>query len=161
MTKRTPNFERILAWHPRAGSEELDDGGPLVPPETDAVISLAYLMATADDDVSDDESHAFRALLDYLAGDDAAEKQRLEALAKRLANPQASFEQRAKTAASTLRRPSAKDRAYKAAYTVRIWDLESNPEEDRYDDMLVAALGLRDDDAAELAQQVNEAIIVD
>lgn len=172
MTKRTPNFERLLAWVPipiegspqesayRATPDEADDGGKLTREETDAVVALAHLMATSDESVSDDESHAFYTLLAYLAGGDPEEQRRLEALAARLDDARGTIEDRARRAAAALRRPSAKARGYKAAYTVRVWDLEASPEEDELDDLLVEALGLRDEDAAELAQQVNEALMI-
>lgn len=163
MTKRSPNFGRILVARPprstgaTASADEVrteaSRDAPLAPAESDAIVTLSHLMATADDAVSDDESDAFAALLLYLAGGDAAEAKRLDALVERLDAATGSFEDRARAAAQVLQRRAARDSAYQAAYTIRVWDLESNPAEDELDDLLVSALGLTHDEAAELAQR--------
>lgn len=171
MTKRTPNLQRVLEWHPtaqegdayRTTAQAVDDGGPLTTAEVDAIVTLAQLMVIADDRVSDDEFDVFEALAAHLAAGDGAATKRIAGLVSKLDDAPrdpASMEARARAAASELKRPSAKAIGYKAAYLTRVWDLDANPDEDDLDDLLIEALALSPDEAKELAQQVNEALMV-
>lgn len=171
MTKRTPNLQRVLEWFPaaqegdayRTTAQAVDDGGPLTAAEVDAIMTLAQLMVIADDRVSDDEFDVFEALSAHLAKGDARATKRIAGLVRKLDDAPrdpASMEARARAAASELKRPSAKAIGYKAAYLTRVWDLDANPDEDDLDDLLIEALALAPDEAKELAQQVNEALMV-
>lgn len=171
MTKRTPNLQRVLEWHPttqqgeayRTTAEGVEDGGGLTAAEVDAIVTLAQLMVIADDRVSDDEFDVFEALTAHLANGDGTAAKRIAGLVRKLddapRDPE-SIEARARAAATELKRPSAKAIGYKAAYLTRVWDLDANPDEDDLDDLLIEALALSPDEAKELAQQVNEALMV-
>ena len=52
----------------------------------------------------------------------------------------------------------AREIAYKAAYAIRVSDLESNPDEENLADLLIEALGL-DEVAPDLENEVNEALM--
>ena len=171
MTKRTPNLQRILQWFPaaqqgqayRTTAEGAEDGSALTAAEVDAIVTLAQLMVIADDRVTDDEFDVFEALTAHLAADDGGATKRIGALVQKLDDAPrdpASIEARTRSAASALERPSAKAIGYKAAYLTRVWDLDTNPDEDDLDDLLIEALELSPDEAKELAQQVNEALMI-
>lgn len=171
MTKRTPNLQRILQWFPtaqqgeayRTTAQAVEDGSTLTAAEVDAIVTLAQLMVIADDRVTDDEFDVFEALTGHLAAGDAAATKRIAALVQKLddapRDPE-NMEARTRKAASALTRPSAKAIGYKAAYLTRVWDLDANPDEDDLDDLVIEALALSPDEAKELAQQVNEALMV-
>lgn len=171
MTKRTPNLQRILQWFPtaqqgeayRTGAETAEDGSSLATTEVDAILTLAQLMIIADDRVTNDEFDVFEALTAHLAGGDAAATKRIAGLVRKLDDAPrdpASIEARARAAAAELKRPSVKAIGYKAAYLTRVWDLDASPDEDDLDDLLIEVLALSPDEAKELAQQVNEALMV-
>ncbi len=150
MSKRTPNFARVLA--PSAAG---DDAGPLRAAELDAVIELGFLMANADGQASFDELESFRALVKHLKPD-AKVSDVLDELTERLDKAE-SVEERVRAVAPLLPRPTARELAYKAVYTIAVFDLETNEAERELDDLLVDVLGLsaRVDD---LELEVNEAL---
>lgn len=53
----------------------------------------------------------------------------------------------------------AREPAYKAAYAIRVGDLESNPDEEELGEILVEALGLGDLTADLESEVVNEALV--
>jgi len=69
-----------------------------------------------------------------------------------------SVEERVRAIAKPLRRALARELAYKAAYAIRVADLESNPDEENLADLLVEALHL-DEVAPDLENEVNEALM--
>ena len=150
MSKRTPNFARILA--PSATG---DDATPLRGAELDVVIELGFLMANADGQASFDELESFRALVKHLTPD-AKVSDVLDQLTERLDKADA-IEERVRAIAPLLTRPAARELAYKAVYTIAVFDLETNEAERELDDLLVDVLGLsaRVDD---LELEVNEAL---
>ena len=150
MSKRTPNFARVLA-----PSGTTDDGGPLRAEERDAVIELGFLMANADGQASFDELESFRALVKHLTPD-AKVSDVLDALTAKLDKAE-DVAERVRAVAPALTRPSARELAYKAVYTIAVFDLETNEAERELDDLLVDVLGLsaRVDD---LELEVNEAL---
>ena len=129
MSKRSPDFARVLT--PSSASEDKE---PLRASECDAVIELGFLMANADGKVSD----VLDQLTDNLDKADA-------------------IEERVRAIVPLLTRPAARDLAYKAVYTIAVFDLETNEAERELDDLLVDVLGLaaRVDD---LELEVNEAL---
>ncbi len=149
MSKRTPSFARVLA--PKAGEE----GGPLGPDEIEAVLEIAYAMANANGHASFDELDSFRALVRHLspAADMSALLDRLGAAF----DAAESIEERVRAAAARLGSAAAREAAYKAAYTIAVFDLETNEEERDLDELLIEVLGLsaRVDD---LEAEVNEAL---
>jgi tellurite resistance protein len=143
MAKRSPNFTRILGTA-GLGREEID-----------AVFEIAYAMANADGSASFDELESFRALVKHLQPN-ANVADLLDALSARF-DAAESIEARVRDAAARLTRLEARDAAYKAAYTIAVFDLETNEEERELDDLLIEVLGLstRADD---LEAQVNDAL---
>lgn len=150
MSKRTPNFARVL---PAPSAEA---GGPLRDDEIAAVLEIGYAMANANGHASFDELESFRALVKHLSpGAD------MNALLEKLGaafDKAESAEERIRAAAAKLGRPPAREAAYKAAYTIAVFDLETNEEERELDELLIEVLGLseRVDD---LEADVNEALL--
>ena len=150
MSKRTPDFARVLT--PSSASEDKE---PLRASECDAVIELGFLMANADGKVSVDELESFRALVKHLKPE-AKVSDVLDQLTDNLDKADA-IEERVRAMVPLLTRPAARDLAYKAVYTIAVFDLETNEAERELDDLLVDILGLasRVDD---LELEVNEAL---
>ena len=150
MSKRTPDFARVLT-----PSGSTDDTEPLRTGERDAVIELGFLMANADGHASFDELESFRALVKHLKPE-ANVSDVLDQLTDKLDKADA-IEERVRAVAPLLTRPAARDLAYKAVYTIAVFDLETNEAERELDDLLVDLLGLsaRVDD---LELEVNEAL---
>jgi uncharacterized tellurite resistance protein B-like protein len=164
VTKRTPNFEKILAptKASRPGNEgayrSTDDTQELTADEAGAIVAIAYHMATADGVMAGDERDFWDALVEHFAS--KTERSALAALVARLEQPGgASTEENVRAFAAMIRRPSIRQMAYKAAYALRVWDLESNDDEDDLDDVLVEALAVGEI-AGDLANEVNEALMV-
>jgi tellurite resistance protein len=151
MTHRTPNFARVLAPSSARG----EDNGPLRGDEIDAVLEIAYAMANANGDASVDELESFRALVKHLKPA-ASVADLLDAFGDALDKAE-SIEERVRAAAAHLKRPAAREAAYKVAYTVAVFDLETNEEERELDELLIEILGLssRVDD---LENEVNLAL---
>jgi uncharacterized tellurite resistance protein B-like protein len=150
MSKRTPNFASVLT--PSSTSE---DKAPLRGDEIAAVLELGFLMANADGQASFDELESFRALVKHLTPD-AKVSDLFDQLSAKLEKAE-SIEERVRAVAPLLARPAAADLAYKAVYTIAVFDLETNEAERDLDDLLVEVLGLaaRVDD---LDLEVNEAL---
>lgn len=168
MPRRTVPFDRILApGHPvaherqaayRAAAEDAYDG-TLDPAERDAVFEIAALMATASGPLSLDEASALVDLVSHLQGEAASMTdvgQLLRAAERRRGKE--TVEERVRGLAAVLRRRVIRELAYKAAYAIRVSDLEANDAEAELDAMLVEILDI-EDAAAELASQVNEALM--
>ncbi len=142
--------------------------GTLTADESSAILEVAYLATTADDDLAEEELIAFRGLAQGLralvapppVAPATVSDDELDAILDGFAaniehtDPQV----RLTTLAGLLARPIAKETAYKVAFAMALCDLAENDEEADFDDELVAALGLSDDRADELASQVYEAI---
>jgi hypothetical protein len=112
-------------------------------------------MANADGHASFDELESVRALVKHLKPD-AKVSDVLDQLTAKLDKAEA-IEERVRALAPLLARPAARDLAYKAVYTIAVFDLETNEAERDLDDLLVDVLGLseRVDD---LEHEVNEAL---
>ncbi|HEY8076473.1 MAG TPA: TerB family tellurite resistance protein [Labilithrix sp.] len=143
MMDRNLDFGRILA------------SGSLRDEEIDATLELAFLMAKADGDASFDELESFRALVKHLQPS-ASMTELLDGLDERL-DAAESIEERARACAKKLGRPEAREAAYKAVYTIAVYDLETNEEERDLDDLLVEILDL-DARVDDLEREVNEAL---
>ncbi len=166
MNKRTPNFARILAV---VGDRPRDEAGGAYrtrPAQTDqlgideaeAIVGIAFHMVHADGEVKEDEQHALDALVRHLGrtADEASLRKLVARLGKEAHDD---VEEKVRALAATLRRPIARETAYKAAYALRVWDLDASPDEDELDDILVDALDLAEDLAGDLASEVNEALL--
>lgn len=150
MSKRTPNFARVL---PVPSAEA---GGPLGREEIEAVLEIGYAMANANGHASFDELDSFRALVKHLSpgADMNALLEQLGAAFDAAESPEA----RVRATASKLGRPAAREAAYKAAYTIAVFDLETNEEERELDELLVEVLGLASR-VGDLEADVNEALL--
>jgi hypothetical protein len=152
MPSRTPNFTRVLAT---ADSASREDGGPLRDDEIDAALEIAYAMANANGHASFDELNSFRALAKHLRPETD-----LNALLDTLTDSfdrAESIAERVRAAAARLGRAAAREAAYKAAYTIAVFDLETNEEERDLDELLIEILGLAGRVDA-LEAEVNEAL---
>ena len=128
MSRRTPNFARVFANGSFEGAEK------------EAVLELAFMMANANGDASVDEIEAFRALAKHF--DPNADVSALLDKCTALLEKAASFEERVRAAAERLTRPEARELAYKAVYTVAVFDLETNEEERELEELIVEVLQL-------------------
>ena len=178
MTRTTLPFARILdltivratpagdsleqvPYRTPAESAAAQDRSALKDDEKDSVIEVAMLMATANGDTSPDELASLADLVAHLLGNRPASGQLttwMTAIEKRGLG--GSAEERVRAIATTLKRPLARELAYKAAYAIRVSDLEANPDEEDLGDILVEALELGEL-VADLESEVNEALIVD
>ena len=150
MSKRTPNFASVLAPSPTS-----EDAAPLRGDEIDAVLELGFLMANADGQASFDELESFRALVKHLKPD-AKVSAVFDQLSETLDKAE-SIEERVRAVAPLLARPASRDLAYKAVYTIAVFDLETNEAERDLDDLLVEVLSLSDR-VDDLELEVNEAL---
>jgi hypothetical protein len=165
VTRTSLPFSRILdRTRPRepgnAGPDAgNDDRSELTGLERESVLEIALLMATANGTTSPEELASLADLVGHFDG----KKPQPGALSKKLAGIEqrgigTTVEERVHAIAKTLRRPLARELAYKAAYAIRVGDLESNPDEEDLSDLLVEALHL-DEVAGDLESEVNEALI--
>lgn len=143
MTKRSVNFSRVLGDAAISGTEAV------------AILEIAYAMANANGDASFDELDSFRSLAKHLAPARPV-REIFEAFAAAFENE--SIEDRVRDAAKRLPSEAAREAAYKAAYAIAVFDLETNEDERALDELLIEVLDLGARvDALEL--QVNEALI--
>lgn len=169
MTRTTLPFARILnPTIARAKSDDatpyravIDDRGELNETERESVLEIALLMATADGTTSPDELDSLADLVEHLRGK-RPQPGELGTIMKTIyaRDVSASVEERVRVVVATLPRRLARELAYKAAYAIRVGDLESNPDEEELGEILVEVLGLGDL-AADLENEVNEAMIAE
>jgi tellurite resistance protein len=163
MGKPAPlRIDRIL---PRTeGGSDYRSSALLTPAEAQAVLRVAFLAGEADGRIADEEQDTFHDLsvaLRKLTGDDAQMKEDvLEKMLDTLTNSleKSGIEACLKDAARALARPLAKDLAYKVAVAMSLSDLDRSDSESDFDDQLVAALGLTDEQADTLSGDVYAAL---
>ncbi len=143
MTTRRVNFARVLGDATISGSEAV------------AILEIAYAMANANGHASFEELESFRALAKHLAPNRPV-GEILEAFGE--AFEAQSIEDRVRDAAKRIPSEGARDAAYKAAYAIAVFDLETNEDERALDELLIDVLQLGSRVDA-LEQQVNEALI--
>lgn len=142
MTQRRIDFSRVLGDANLSGAEAV------------AILEIAHAMANANGHASFDELDSFRALAKHLAparpvGD------MLEAFGAALERE--SIEERVRDAAKRIPSQGAREAAWKAAYAISVFDLETNEDERALDDLLIEVLDLASRvEALELS--VNEAL---
>jgi hypothetical protein len=132
-----------------------------------AVLEIAYLAIAADRALRDEELQAFRGIAERLrarAGDDAAIGDReldrvLDGFSAGLEHT--SIDERARAVGARLTSAEARRLAYKLAYALSIVDLDASDAESDLDLALRDALGLSDDDAEQLAAEVDAALTAD
>lgn len=175
MTRTTLPFARILdcslerrktpqdgAYRASAGPSDMpgvDDRRALDAAERDSVLEIALLMATANGSTSPEELSSLADLVAHLEGARPLPGQlstKLNAIEKRGIG--STVEERVRAIAATLTRLLPRELAYKAAYAIRVSDLESNPDEEDLADLLIEVLAL-DDLSADLENEVNEALM--
>ncbi|MDB4938917.1 MAG: hypothetical protein JWP87_5889 [Labilithrix sp.] len=163
MTRTTLPFGRILDGsqdrHSSAGTGENADRHALDAAEREAVLEIALLMATANGSTSPEELASLGDLVAHLEGKRPGPGElstKMNAIEQRGVG--GTIEERVRAIAATLKRGLARELAYKAAYTIRVSDLESNPDEEDLADLLIEALELGDL-AADLENEVNEALM--
>jgi hypothetical protein len=172
VTRTTLPFGRILdrslerrktpqedAYRAPAGAAGVDDRRELDPAERESVLEIALLMATANGSTSPEELSSLADLVAHLEGtrpQPGALSTKMNAIEKRGIG--STVEERVRAIAATLTRLLPRELAYKAAYAIRVSDLESNPDEEDLADLLVEVLAL-DDLVADLENEVNEALI--
>jgi tellurite resistance protein len=162
--RTTLPFARILNLsiaRAKGGESDVVDRSPLSNAEIESVLEIALTMATANGDTSPEELDSLADLVAHLRG----KRPKPGELGTIMTTIQArdvsaSVEERVKIIAKTLHRSVARELAYKAAYAIRVADLESNPDEEELGEILVEALGL-EDLAADLENEVNEALIAE
>lgn len=162
MAKPAPlRVDRVL---PRTTESEYRKSALLTAAEAQAIIKVAFLAGEADGKIADEEQDTFRDLaagLRRLAGDDPQLTD--EKLEKMLDALTASLEKSGieaclEEAARALERPLAKDLAYKATVVMSLADLDRSDSETDFDDQVVAALGLTDEQADTLSGDVYAAL---
>ena len=175
MTRTTLPFARILdcslerrktpqdgAYRASARPSDVpgvDDRRALDAAERDSVLEIALLMATANGSTSPEELSSLADLVAHLEGARPLPGQlstKLNAIEKRGIG--GTVEERVRAIAATLTRLLPRELAYKAAYAIRVSDLESNPAEEDLADLLIEVLAL-DDLSADLENEVNEALM--
>jgi hypothetical protein len=172
VTRTTLPFARILdrslerrrgttdgAYRNTAETADLHDRRELDAAEREAVLEIALLMATANGSTSPEELSSLGDLVAHLEGthpSPGALSTKMNAIEKRGIG--GTVEERVRAIAATLRRVLARELAYKAAYAIRVSDLESNPDEEDLADLLIDALELGEH-AADLENEVNEALM--
>ena len=172
MTRTTLPFARILdrslerrkspeeaAYRAPAADPDVDDRRELDAAERDGVLEIALLMATANGSTSPEELSSLSDLVTHLEGKKPLPGQlstKLAAIEKRGLG--GTIEERVRVIGTSLKRLLARELAYKAAYAIRVSDLESNPDEEDLADLLIEVLEL-DDIASDLENEVNEALM--
>jgi hypothetical protein len=126
--------------------------------EREAMLEVAYLAIAADGRLGDEELEAFVQAMLVLHGptvDAAAVRLKAGSLAER--SSLEGRDARVLKAAGRLGRPFARDQAYKLAYAMAMADFDTNTCEFEYDQRLRSALGLTEDQAEALVDEVIEA----
>ena len=145
MTQRTLNFAAVLG-----------PASELTPDEIEAILAIGYAMANANGHASLDELESVKSLSKHLRPG-VQVGPTLEALAGSVDEAE-SLGDFVRGAAKKLERASARDAAYKAAYAIAVFDLETNEDERELDDLLIEVLGL-DARVDQLEADVNEALM--
>jgi hypothetical protein len=127
--------------------------------EVEAMLEVAYLAASVDGRLGDEELEAFERAARGLLGD-ALTAARIDGLLngfwKNL--DRAGLVERLEQLATRLTRPPVRDQAYKLAYAMSLSDRDTNEREAAFDEQLRRATGLQADRAAELAGEVGAAL---
>jgi len=136
--------------------------GRLSAEEIDAILELSFLAIVADGRLSEPEMGAFSDALVALA-----DPHQIQSLMNRLANTSIHQQEdvcfgvdssRLRTLAGKLRSQAAREQAYKLAYAMAMSDVHSGDCEFRYDQDLRKALGLTDEAAEQLIDQVVDIV---
>ena len=136
--------------------------------EVDAILEAAYLATVADGTLSEEEYEAFRTIAGSLRGlaagaakpvGDAELAKLIERYSER--SEHTARRERIAVLRGQLARPLARDLAYKIAFALSLCDLDADDEEREYEDELVEAFGIDDEQADALAADVYAALDAD
>ena len=148
--------DTFAAAIPRA----LSGVGPFSRSITDAIIEVAYLTMAVDQQLRDEELEAFAVVCGQLMGAPPEEKalfRRLDKLGESL-DRASILERLEKTAAVLGDDKAAKLAAYRVASLMAMADLDAADREFEFDLDLIATLGLTQEEADDVADQVNAAL---
>jgi hypothetical protein len=127
--------------------------------ETDGVLELAHLTTAVDDQFTAEETRAFATLITRLLGEKASVEAVVRELEKR--RTEEGLEGRLAGAVKKLARREAAELAYKISFALSMVDLATDDDEADFDAGVVAALGIGEERAQELANEVFEALSPD
>ena len=128
---------------------------PLNTDEIEAILEVAWLAILADQEVNDEEMEAFAEAMLRLYGDTLTEEMLHETLERiQRFSVSMSVKEGLDRLATRLSRPAARDQAYRLARVMALSDLETGDEEFLFDQALRRVLGLSDEQAESLADQV-------
>jgi len=130
----------------------------LTRPESEDLLAVSYLAMRADGRLTAEEQDAFERMAQLLLGG----MEQGEAMMRGFEGIFAAKGQDGMLAevAGRLARPAAREEAYKLAYVMSLSDLDTNDDEFLFEDELREALGIGEDRAEELMDEVIEAIDV-
>ncbi|NUO49566.1 MAG: hypothetical protein HOV80_11985 [Polyangiaceae bacterium] len=136
--------------------------GPFSKPVADAVLEVAYLTMAVDEELRDEELEAFALIAGELVGggeapDSRQMAKRLDGLGQAL-DKSTILERLEKTAATFGDDKTAKLAAYRVATLMANIDLDAADREFEFDLDLIATLGLAQEEADTIADEVNTAI---
>jgi hypothetical protein len=143
--------------------------GAIAPSDAEAILEIGYLSIAADGELRDEELASYRALAaELIARAKGATPRRgaeltdpaLDALLRRFAarSDASSPEERVRALAEKLTGEPARSLAYKIAFGLALCDFDAGREESDFDDLLVEALGLTEQQAEDLAAEVYTAV---
>lgn len=136
--------------------------GPFSKPVADAVLEVAYLTMAVDQELRDEELEAFALVAGELVGggeapDSRQMAKRLDGLGQAL-DRATILERLEKTSKAFGDDKSAKLAAYRVATLMAMVDLDAADREFEFDLDLIATLGLAQDEADQVADEVNAAL---
>lgn len=145
---------------PKAIHAALKGIGPFSRGVADAIIEVAYLTMAVDQELRDEELNAFALICGELSGQAPEERElykRLDKLGEAL-DRASILERLEKTAAVLGDDKAAKLAAYRVASLMALADLDAADREFEFDLDLISTLGLTQDEADKVADEVNEAL---
>lgn len=136
--------------------------GPFSKTTADAVLEVAYLTMAVDEELRDEELEAFALIAGELVGggeapDSRQMAKRLDGLGQAL-DRSTILERLEKTAATFGDDKAAKVAAYRVATLMAMVDLDAADREFEFDLDLISTLGLAQEEADTIADEVNAAI---
>ena len=130
--------------------------------ECEDVLAVAYLATRADRRLSEEEIDSFERLVAVLLGPTAAAGAATELMDRfALQIDRRGLSPLLEEVTARLTRVEARHEAYKLAYAMSLSDLDTNDDEFRFEGELRAALGITEDGAEALIDEVIEAIEAD
>lgn len=141
------NIEAVIC-----GSEGLG----LTRTEVEDLLAIGYLAMRADGRMTEDELDAFERASRVLLGEDEVPSKLMARLAETFEASGSSG--MLESVVARLARTEVRERAYKLAYAMSLSDLDTNDDEFLFEDELREALGIAEERAEALIDEVIEAI---